>query len=82
MEGSIVNICCLLKIVSGFFFVYNYCTLIFACHKRLLKGTVPLKFVFHNYGYMCISYLDMPELRENELHQLQRFVRECFIRDF
>lgn len=47
-----------------------------------VKGTVPLKFVFHNYGYMCISYLDMSELRENELHQLQRFVCECFIRDF
>lgn len=71
------------KDCSSFFFVYNYCTLIFACHERLAKGTVPLKFVFHYYGYMCMNYLVMSELRENELYQLQRFVYElCFIRDF
>ena len=67
--------------VSFFFvFVYNYCTLIFACHERLPKGRVPLKFVFHNYGYMCMNSLCLN--RENELYQLERFVYECFIRDF
>ena len=50
MEGSIVHVHSLLKIVSVLFvclFVFNATIVHFVCHERLSKGTVPLKFVFH-----------------------------------